>query len=651
MLRTITALWMGTIALVLITPAAPARGARPVENLLPAATKGLTAVPDMPALTEKWNATQWGQLVADPIMKPFREDLRKQIDARMTGSVRLGLKLEDFRGVAGGEVGVALVAPQGITPSQIVVADVTGHLPQAAALLEKIDKNLGSQGAKRSMTKVPETQDPVIRFDVPVAEEQRRAPRNGVTQPAPVDTEPVFYCLTQNYLLAAEDLRVLRDTLSRLPADQPESLADSPAFKMVMARCAQDNGGRVPQLRWFMVPLDYFEASQATTPESQRLPRVTRRKKSNVEIFRENGFEAMQGAGGYMDLLEDGYEMLHRTAVYAPQPYRDSMRMMKFPNGKEFAPQSWVPRDVSTYATFYIDVVNAFDHVGPMFDAYVGQGQEGIWEEVLAGLKEDPQGPKIDLREELVVHLGNRVTILTDYVTPIAADSERNLYAIEAKDPAQVRKAVKKIMDADKTVRQRKVGNEIIWEVVQTEGGGRRQRVRMENVPKLVPDEFDDEFDEEEEQERIFPNVAVGVVHGQLMIASHPDMLIKVLQPLEARETLARAVDFRIVDAELSKLGLAEQCGRAFSRTDEELYPSYELFRQGKLPSAQTMFAKLLNNVLNGGKNSDAPRKAEFQGQQLPAFDAVRNYLGPDGTAIASEPNGWFFKGIMLKKL
>ena len=62
-----------------------------------------------------------------------------------------------------------------------------------------------------------------------------------------------------------------------------------------------------------------------------------------AKILHDNGFDAIQGAGGYLNQLVEGHvEILSRTAVYAPavdgkenDPLRwnSSMRMMQMPNG------------------------------------------------------------------------------------------------------------------------------------------------------------------------------------------------------------------------------------------------------------------------------------------------------------------------------
>ncbi len=183
--------------------------------------------------------------------------------------------------------------------------------------------------------------------------------------------------------------------------------------------------------------------------------------------MRNQGIGAVQGVGGFLDFAVEGYEMVHRTAVYAPLPYEKSMKMLVFPNAADFAPQPWVPRDIATYTTLYFDIANAFENFGAMFDELFGQGDRGAWEDVKQSLKEDPNGPQIDLREDLIKHLGRRVSVLTDYQLPITTTSERLLFAIEAKNPKAVAAAIEKLMKNDPTWRRRELKGQVIFEAVE----------------------------------------------------------------------------------------------------------------------------------------------------------------------------------------
>ena len=66
---------------------------QPSELLLPATTKGFISTHDVDEVRKKFNETQLGEMVADPVMKPFIEDLKKQIGAKLErAGKKLGIK-------------------------------------------------------------------------------------------------------------------------------------------------------------------------------------------------------------------------------------------------------------------------------------------------------------------------------------------------------------------------------------------------------------------------------------------------------------------------------------------------------------------------------------------------------------------------------
>jgi hypothetical protein len=317
-----------------------------------------------------------------------------------------------------------------------IVVDVTGHHAQANALLEKVSVNITQQGGKRTALKVEECPDELIQFELPVPEEEQEADRSKLsgahnaesssTAAAKEKSKPrmAYYVLTGNTLGASDNLEVMGGILRRLTGEKGGALADVDGFKKVMERCQSDTGEIKPQIRWFIHPLGYAAAVRAATPQQQR-----RKGKSILEVMRNQGVEAIQGIGGYASFSSEGYDLVHRTAIYAPLPFEKAMKMIVFLNGKDYLPQKWVPRDIATYSTLYFDILNAFDSFGPLFDELFGEGESGTWTDVLQGLKEDPNGPQLDLREELIKYLGQRVSMVTDYELPITTTSDRLLFA------------------------------------------------------------------------------------------------------------------------------------------------------------------------------------------------------------------------------
>jgi len=613
-------------------PAASAESPPASETLLPSSTKGFLSIADVRDLTDRWNRTQVGQLMQDPVMEPFAKDLRRQLEDRWSGfRDKLGLTLDDLKDVPGGETALGIIQPGPDQTAVALLVDVTDHRQQAEKLLEKVATNLAKQKAKRTETTVAGTK--VIRFDLPKKEEDGPA-RQAV------------YFLKDDLLGASDDLDVLSGILKRAAGTESKSLADLPAFRAVMKRCGDDlDEETTPQVRWFVEPIGYAEILRASIPERDR-----RKGKTTLDIVKNQGFTAMLGIGGMVEVLVDHYEVLHRTAAYAPKPYEKSMKMLVFPNGTEFAPQDWVPRDVATYSTGYIDVLNVFDNLGPLFDEVFGEGEEGVWEDVLESLKKDKKGPQIDLRNELFAQLDNRLTVLTDYQLPITTTSERLLFAIQTKNEALAAAGLEKTVKNDKGVRKRVFEGHVIWETIPKEKP-KVPTISLEAPPLGGAPQDDGAAPAAagDEEPQLFPNLSMTVANGHLMIASHLDFLIKVLRKTDRRDTLARSIDYMTVDAKLKELGAGANCARSFSRTDEEYRPTYELIRQGKMPESETMLGRVLNTLFGAGKK-DATRKQQIDGSQLPDFQFVRRYLGPAGLFGTSEETGWFFKGFILHK-
>jgi len=598
------------------------------ETLLPATTKGFVSITNVDQLSEQWDKTQLGQLSKDPVMKPFADDLRRQAADRLWDlRRRLGASLDDLDGLAGGGASVGLIQRAEGGSAVALLVDVTDHPEEAQAFLKKVSQNMAEQKAKQTSIEVRGV--PATLFELPKAEDAAE------DEPPP----QTIYVLKGDLLAGADDLDVIKGILGRVAGDAGDTLAELPAFRAIMDRCQKDAGDEVPQVRWFIEPFGYSKAAREDTPEKERP-----RGRTLLDQLEAAGFSAIQAVGGFVDVAVDRYELVHRTAVYAPKPHEKSMKMMVFPNTARSSPPAWIPRDVATYTVLYCDLLNAFDNFGPLFEQMAADGVEGIWLDTLEGLKTDEDGPQIDYREELFQHLDTELIAVTDYELPITTTSERLLYALKVKDVDAVKKALEKTQSVNEEARRREFQGHVIWETVLREKA-KVQKVQLD-LPPLGFGREDEGL--EETAPPPLPNMALSVAHGYLLIASHYDFLVRMLEPIDERETLGRSIDFRIVDTLLQRLAPEQNCVRGFSRTDEEYRPTYELLRQGKMPESESMLGRALNDLL--GPDPDTTRKQEIDASKAPDFDFVRRHLGPAGTFAVSEEDGWFFKGIMVSK-
>ena len=112
----------------------------------------------------------------------------------------------------------------------------------------------------------------------------------------------------------ADDLGVLDFIEAQAGGGRQRSLADVAGFQYVMSRCRQDAAGAAPQIRWFLEPQGFMEALAAENPDREPL----RRGKSWIEVFKNQGFGGLQAVGGFIEVGQKPFQIIHRTAVYAP---------------------------------------------------------------------------------------------------------------------------------------------------------------------------------------------------------------------------------------------------------------------------------------------------------------------------------------------
>jgi hypothetical protein len=637
---------------LIVAVAARAGAVQPSELLLPATTKGFISTQDVDEVRTKFNETQLGEMVADPLMKPFIEDVKQQLKAKMEkAGKRLGIKWDDMEGVYGGEVAAALIQPDPkdkMSHATALVVDITGKQKEADKLLKKIEDNQKINKAKKSSIKEGNVEITVY--------EQPLAPGEKVP-------ERSYHFIAGDQLIVADHEATARGIVRRLDGKATDNLASVVAFEESLKRCAKATNQRY-HVRWFIEPFGYAEASRASQGGKKK------RGTDLLKIVQNQGFNAIQGLGGNVFFATENTEVLHRTYVYAPAVKRDAkdknqdkynlaMRMLNFPNStnpNSLEPPVWALPDVATYLSLNWKMREAFDFSETLVDAVIGD--KGAFKEIWLSLKADVHGPQIDIYKELLDHLGTRVTLLSDVKLPVDLKSERLLAVIELKNAdsaAVVAKTLQKAFQKDPQARRRSYKGNIIWEITQDDSLAEEEtELNIEGVSTFVnaeaPPAKDEKAEEKEEDDTKLPNMALAVFLDHLVVSTHVDFIQDFIAYQETKETaLAQADDYRRVRQELNVLGSNLNSFLFFSRTDESYRATYELLKDNKLPQAETMLARLLNALL-GPKEEGVIRQQEIDGTKLPQFNDVKKYLGPGGLYTQSEDDGWWLVGCLLKK-
>jgi hypothetical protein len=635
------------LSLLVMALALPVLAVEPSENLLPGTTKGFVSTPNLAGAEKQLADTELGKMFSDPLMQPFVEDLDKQIRSRLAkAGVRLGVTFEDLKDVDSGEIALAVVQPDAKDKNShatVLLIDVTGKEAAAKAMLEKIAVNQAAKRGVRSAAKAGDI-DLTI-FTLPLKAGETIA-------------DQVIYFLFKDQLVICDNLAVAQGISSRFGHAASDSLAKLPAFEHAMAKNAKAAGEARPNVRWFVEPFGYVEVSRAINGGKRK------RGRDLLKILANQGFNAVQGLGGNVFFTTGSEEILHRTFIYAPavvrkdgdknkDKYNLAMRMLEFKNSEETAPPGWVPADAATYITFHMDLKKAFHYSETLVDEFAGD--KGVFKAMWENLAHDPAGPMLNIEKELIDHLGERITLVSDVKIPVDLKSERLIVAVELLGPRSatvVTKTLEKAFSADPAAKRREFKGHVIWELIN-DAAAEPDALSVEGVglPAEKSGGGGDEAEEEEEDEEkpILPNMAFTVVNGQLFVGTHVEFMEEVIGKGGIAPPMIKSSDYLRISDALARLGATKDSFRLFTRTDESYRGTYELLRQGKLPQAETLFAKLLNGMLGSGEKGEI-RKQEIDGSKLPEFKHMQKYLGPAGSYVHSEDDGWFIVGALLKK-
>ena len=637
------------------------------ETIFPDATKGFVVVGSLRELADHWKQTQFGQLMQNPIMEPFKKDLQRQLDERMAD--RFGLTLDGIEKLPSGELAVGMIAIPGKTPGFAFTMDVTDRLKETENYLERLTKKLADSGTKRS-EETFEGQKMTV-FTFPLRTEAvrvtpiRQRGRGGMkpVEPATPIQRKAYYVVHKDHLVVSDQPYLLKLICDRMEVPGKNSLSSVADYQFVKKRCDDDRPKDSPALiRWYIEPLNYGESVRSLLQG----PAVEKRKNkpSVFTVLKEQGFDAIRGIGGIVGIKSEDKEVIHRTFIYAKKPFRLAMQMLAFPDGTNFTPPDWMPTDIARCTQIYLDPTAIFDHFGTLFDALVMQGEEGVWDDIIRGLKEEENGPQIDIRNELIVHLGTRAMGMSKYQLPIATNSERIVVAVELKQgkDKEVAKALEKLFGKDADMMQKKHKSSVLWMRAPMEDvivpfsaptgrppiGGGTAPAPQRRVVDAVADK------DEEQTPPFFPNLTLTVARGCLFAATDGDYLIDILDRLDTKAaSIKDEAEYKEVELVFSNLGVTEQPHflQFFARSDETLRPTYEMVRQGKLPQSQAILAKAINALAVPADGSTEPVRAQaFDGSKLPEFDKVRNHFGLAGFYGVSEENGFFIKGFLLEK-
>lgn len=588
------------------------------DLLMPETTCAYVSIRDFIHFKETWQQTELGKLLNTPEMKSVSENLGKQVQTHFEKvRERLGVTLEDVRQIAAGEIASGVLLTSSRKYAVVAIIDVRNHQIETQKVLSRVTDRVMEAGGKHTRQMISDAE--VYFLDIPDRE-------------AANVSHKAIYVLKDDLLIASDDREVIQGILKRFAALKSDSeellpcLADVDGYLNILENCL--TGETLPDVVWYVDPIRYATVQRIAALEKNPMQV---RGHSVAEMLTEAGFDGIEAVGGVVTLRTEGYDGVYRFFVSIPHEPQRSLKMLKFPETETFPIPGWVSANAGTVHWVNLDFINLFDNLGPLFNQFFGEGDSGVWEDVLAGLEEDPYGPQINLREELFALFENHLMFLVQNDHPEEVDGERRLVAIPLKDDEKVRDSMIRLLQDEPSIETVELPNgDILWQAIQE-------------------DEDDEDFSQQPKREPIFPEMALTVWNGYLMIASHADFLetVKKFNPQTA-QTLVTSPEFLLVQKELQQFAKQPHASLHYFNTARNSQHLYEMFRTGKVPQSTSMEAKRINQMFSTDVPKGETRKAMFDGSMLPAYDSIRSYFLPSGATILNREKGFLFQGFWL---
>lgn len=590
-------------------------------DLLPASTQAFTALPKSSEFIKNWRETQLGQLADDERMKDFWSNQQEELRRRLAAAGwQLSLKIEDLENLCSGQAALGLISRPEVTEKPFSLALIVDVADRAEAL-EKFFQRVGidMESQKGVLKKIDANGVEVKHYSIPKLSADGRA-------------RDSYFAVSKDQLLISDDLRSIQELIGAQSNPREDSLAKSELYTKIQQRIVRDE--HTAEIEYFVKPLGLGKLLRSISAQKGK------KQVDLLKLLEDQGFGSILAAAGSVQLAKEDLDMHHQGFVLREEELPESVQILDFPNQKALVPPPWISAGSASVMGFSWNFTEAFPKLRGIVDAYIGDAQ---FDEILEQIKNDPQGPQIDIRKEILPHIGQEFYTVTEIIEPITPDSKRSLICIKLNDPEnKLYGVLNRYSKSEPGSSIEDVGDYRIWKFSNDEE--EEEVIEFNNPGNKNANEEDDE------EKPLLNKWGVCIVDGYFVFASNPESLVQVI---ENAKNQAIHGDFEKLSSVQSVRAMQEKLlsaeGQSFSEidlADRSAEMQYELFRQGILPQSRSLMAIIAERILK----TDKSKPQEFQGSKLPPYEQVKHFFTPRGFVVRSEKDGWGIDAFILGK-
>ncbi len=294
---------------------------------------------------------------------------------------------------------------------------------------------------------------------------------------------------------------------------------------------------------------------------------------------------------------------------------------MAFQAGKLNPPPKWVRADAVSVATWRWNFAQAIEGYGSLFDEAnePGSDGQGLFDDMLDGLRDDPEGVQVDLRGDLFQRTADDALRIT---LPKAAGADKKsgepwVFVVGLRDEKTAKTALTRFYKNDKRVQHAVKGSYDVWTV----GPGASLFV-------------------EGESDSVVSVRALAVGRNQLMFGTDEALLEPAMQGKLSGTSLYDDAGWKALLGWINKQPNDATAVEGLLRLAERLEPAYISAAIKPQPKDDDgLGARLWRLLLFGTNEGDALPWAA-----VPKFDRVRDALPQAAATVSQTEEGWLIR-------
>lgn len=593
MLRRHTRLDLISLLLVLVSVVLPqtVRAERPsAPELLPEDTLFYIRISNISETYEKFQETGIARMFLDPQIKPLVDQLYGEaLSAFTVVEDEIGLSLSDILSIPQGELCLAVIAQSQGQPEVVAYLDVGDSMDKLNKLVDRALEEMKKNGGNYVSDTYRETEILTV------------SPR-GIGRAIKLIRRDETILLASSEAAAKQILDAWDDR-----DEERTKLSGNRKFTTVMKRCVGTKDER-PQITWFVDPI----RTVRTVTRGNLGAAVA------LSMLDPLGLEDLEAIGGSIILSTEEFDSIAHFHVMMKQPREAILKMIALKK-VDTTPESWIPKDASSYVTLQWEFEQTFTELASLYDLI--RLEEGAFRNLVRSRTAEPLG--MDIEQDLIPELSGRITMFTRVERPARLNSQVTAANIHFKDANAAKRILDKLVKKFPNAFERQSYGAHPYYRIAAAGRGQ---------DALDPNLF----------RRSTP--VVCQIENCIMITDSEKLIEKCFQAKGgASESLADDLEYKLVISRLGRQpGGANPSMIAFSRPEEQFRALYELATAESTRNQLSLAGE--NNPFFGRLDSALTENP------LPPFSQLAKYLAPSGGIVTNEATGIHYIAFGMKR-